>query len=144
MNIFQGKSTCLARLGAVCRPRPRNNPAHALSPEVLGVGLFLTPGMLALVYSAIKGKGNVKDGFSHLVTVLSQGAAVAGACQVLPDALGLGSSHHCQLTTTLAPQIRNPCPAGYLQPDAGGKFLPEAEGDLSEFTGSYITFLYDQ
>jgi hypothetical protein len=31
---------------------------------------------------------------------------------------------------------------GYLQPDAGGKNMPSAEGDLSEFTGSYIGFLY--
>lgn len=31
---------------------------------------------------------------------------------------------------------------GYLQPDAGGANIPVAEGDLSEFTGSYITFLY--
>lgn len=31
---------------------------------------------------------------------------------------------------------------GYLQPDAGGKDIPVAEGDLSEFTGSYINFLF--
>ena len=78
---------------------------RAFSPEILGVGLFLTPGALALLYSAVVGKGNIQDGFSQLITNLSQ---------------------------------------GYLSPDAGGKHIPVAEGDLSEFTGSYIGFLYSQ
>jgi hypothetical protein len=88
-------------------PQQCRRPAaqHALSPEAIGWGLFFTPGLAALVYSAIKGNGNVQDGFSHLITLLSQ---------------------------------------GYLQPDAGGKEIPVAEGDLSEFTGSYIGFLYNQ
>jgi hypothetical protein len=40
---------------------------------VVGWGLFLTPGMLGLVYSFWRGKGNVKDGFSRLLTDVSQG-----------------------------------------------------------------------
>ena len=77
----------------------------AIPPEAIGVGLFLTPGALLAAFSLVKGKGNIRDGFSHVLTQLSQ---------------------------------------GYLQPDAGGKDIPVAEGDLSEFTGSYITFLYNQ
>jgi cytochrome P450 family 97 subfamily B polypeptide 3 len=79
--------------------------SKGVSAEALGWGLFFTPGLAALVYSAIRGKGNVKDGFSHLITIVSQ---------------------------------------GYLQPDAGGKDIPVATGDLSEFAGSYIGFLYKQ
>lgn len=75
----------------------------AIPMEAVGIGLFLAPGAAGLVYAAIKGKGNVGDGMSHLITLLSQ---------------------------------------GYLSPNAGGDNIPVAEGDLSEFTGSYITFLY--
>lgn len=41
--------------------------------QALGWGLFFTPGLLGLVYSYVKGKGNVKDGFSRLLTEVSQG-----------------------------------------------------------------------
>jgi len=41
--------------------------------QVLGWGLFLTPGMLGLAYSFVRGRGNVKDGFSRLLTDVSQG-----------------------------------------------------------------------
>jgi hypothetical protein len=88
-------------------PRARRHVAlQALTAEQVGLGfLLLAPGTAALVYSAIRGKGNISDGFSHLVTKVSQ---------------------------------------GYLQPDAGGKDIPVATGDLSEFGESYITFLYSQ
>ena len=39
----------------------------------MGVGLFFTPGMLAVVYAYFKGKGNIKDGLSKLLTEVSQG-----------------------------------------------------------------------
>jgi hypothetical protein len=88
-------------------PRVRRRCApQALTAEQVGLGfLLLAPGTAALIYSAIRGKGNISDGFSHLVTIVSQ---------------------------------------GYLQPDAGGKHIPVATGDLSEFGESYITFLYSQ
>ena len=41
--------------------------------QVLGWGLFFTPGMVGLAYSFWRGKGNVKDGFSRLLTDVSQG-----------------------------------------------------------------------
>lgn len=95
----------------VMRPSLRANAPPARAPVAcrsvsgtLGaVALFMTPGALTLAYAAYKGKGNMSDGLSHVITAVSQ---------------------------------------GYLQPDAGGKNIPVAEGDLSEFTGSYIGFLY--
>lgn len=41
--------------------------------QVVGWGLFFTPGLLGLAYSYYRGKGNVKDGFSRLLTEVSQG-----------------------------------------------------------------------
>lgn len=41
--------------------------------QALGVALFFTPGLLAVVYAFFKGKGNVKDGLSRMLTELSQG-----------------------------------------------------------------------
>lgn len=37
------------------------------------MGLFFTPGLLALVYATIKGKGNTRDGLSRMLTEVSQG-----------------------------------------------------------------------
>ena len=85
------------------QPQPRQARCAAIPAELLGVGLFLTPGLLTVAYALIRGKGSFTDGMSHVITQLSQ---------------------------------------GYLQPEAGGKNIPVAEGDLSEFTGSYIGFLY--
>ena len=85
-------------------PRGRAAVACRSAFSTLGaLALFATPGALTLAYAAYKGKGNLSDGLSHVITSVSQ---------------------------------------GYLQPDAGGKNIPVAEGDLSEFTGSYIGFLY--
>lgn len=43
------------------------------SSELLGAALFFTPGIAALVYAYFKGKGNIKDGLSRLLTAVSQG-----------------------------------------------------------------------
>lgn len=45
----------------------------SLSDTLLGVGLFFTPGLLAVVYAFFIGKGNVKDGLSRMLTAVSQG-----------------------------------------------------------------------
>jgi hypothetical protein len=45
----------------------------SLSETLVGVGLFFTPGMLAVVYAYFKGRGNIKDGLSKLLTEVSQG-----------------------------------------------------------------------
>lgn len=42
-------------------------------PDPLAVGLFFAPGLAALVYAYIRGKGNLTDGLSRLLTEVSQG-----------------------------------------------------------------------
>lgn len=57
-------------------PRGRRRVAASafLSPEQLvGLGLFFTPGLAALGYAYYRGKGNLKDGLSRLLTEVSQG-----------------------------------------------------------------------
>ncbi len=45
-----------------------------LSPsDLTGVALFFAPGAAALVYAWFKGKGNLTDGLSRLLTDVSQG-----------------------------------------------------------------------
>ena len=41
--------------------------------ELVGWGLFFSPTIAGVLYAYIKGKGNMADGFSRLVTLLSQG-----------------------------------------------------------------------
>lgn len=50
-----------ARRRSVC-------PHASLQSQLLGVGLFFTPGMLALAYAFVKGRGNLRDGLSRLLT----------------------------------------------------------------------------
>lgn len=51
----------------------RNVAAQFSASDLTGLGLFLTPGALAMVYAFIKGKGNLKDGLSRVLTEVSQG-----------------------------------------------------------------------
>ncbi|KAL3144182.1 hypothetical protein ABBQ32_003965 [Trebouxia sp. C0010 RCD-2024] len=39
----------------------------------IGVGIFFTPSIIAVIYAYFKGKGNVKDGLSRLLTEVTQG-----------------------------------------------------------------------
>jgi hypothetical protein len=41
--------------------------------QALGVALFFTPSIVAVIYAYFKGKGNVKDGLSRMLTELSKG-----------------------------------------------------------------------
>lgn len=43
------------------------------TPELAGVALFFAPSIAALIYAYFKGKGNIKDGLSRLLTAVSQG-----------------------------------------------------------------------
>jgi hypothetical protein len=47
--------------------------ARASLSDLVPVLLFFTPGLGALVYAYFKGKGNLKDGLSRLLTEVSQG-----------------------------------------------------------------------
>lgn len=56
------------------QPRQPRHCTASLSPESLaGVAAFFAPGAAILVYAFFKGKGNLKDGLSRLLTEVSQG-----------------------------------------------------------------------
>jgi hypothetical protein len=57
-----------ARRGSVC-------VAAALQGQLLGAALFFTPGALALAYAFVKGRGNLRDGLSRLLTEVHKRAA---------------------------------------------------------------------
>lgn len=46
---------------------------QAVPSELVALGLFFTPGIAATIYALIRGRGNIGDGFSHLLTDVSQG-----------------------------------------------------------------------
>lgn len=47
--------------------------AGGVPSELLGVAAFFAPGAAILLYALVKGKGNLKDGLSRLLTEVSQG-----------------------------------------------------------------------
>lgn len=60
--------------GPAPAPRRRAPPrAAAVPPEVLGAAAFFAPGAAILLYALVKGKGNLSDGLSRLLTDVSQG-----------------------------------------------------------------------
>ena len=40
-----------------------------LQETLVGLGIFFTPSIVAVIYAYFKGKGNVKDGLSRMLTV---------------------------------------------------------------------------
>ena len=56
----------------------------SLQDTAVGLGLFFTPSVLATIYAAVIGKGNVKDGYSKLLTQVSVHST--GPCCVSPEA----------------------------------------------------------
>eukprot|EP00884_Botryococcus_braunii_P017893 jgi/Botrbrau1/4788/Bobra.0325s0010.1 len=70
------------RFGAINRPRgpftaapvtsTRRTPT-CMAGELVGLGLFFTPGLLATAYAFYRGKGSLKEGFSFLLTDTFQG-----------------------------------------------------------------------
>ena len=59
------------------RPAARRRPCRGgalitragLHETLVGLGIFFTPSLVAVVYAYFKGKGNVKDGLSRMLTV---------------------------------------------------------------------------
>jgi hypothetical protein len=43
------------------------------SSQALGVALFFAPSIIAVIYAYFKGKGNISDGLSRMLTEFSQG-----------------------------------------------------------------------
>ena len=57
-----------------CRPRACRVATRALQTSGLaGWGLFFAPGAAVLAYALVRGKGNLRDGLSRLLTEVSQG-----------------------------------------------------------------------
>lgn len=52
--------------------RKQTTRCSATSTAV-GLGIFFTPSVVAVIYAYFKGKGNVKDGLSRLLTEVTQG-----------------------------------------------------------------------
>lgn len=53
--------------------RNRGCVTCSLQDTAVGLGIFFTPSILATIYAYYKGKGNLSDGFSRLLTEVSQG-----------------------------------------------------------------------
>lgn len=41
---------------------------YSLQDTAIGLGIFFTPSVLATIYAYFKGKGNLTDGFSRMLT----------------------------------------------------------------------------
>jgi hypothetical protein len=55
------------------RKRAATLTTSATLSDLIPIAAFLTPGISTLVYAYFKGKGNLKDGLSRLLTEVSQG-----------------------------------------------------------------------
>ena len=66
-------SSSVQRAGNRRKHRARGDVSCSVSGQVIGWGLFFTPGLLAVTYAFVRGKGNVRDGLSRLLTDISQG-----------------------------------------------------------------------
>ena len=55
------------------RHQPRRTTTCSATSTAIGVGIFFTPSIVAVIYAYFKGKGNVKDGLSRLLTEVTQG-----------------------------------------------------------------------
>ena len=51
----------------------RRTTKCSATSTAIGVGVFFTPSIIAVIYAYFKGKGNVKDGLSRLLTEVTQG-----------------------------------------------------------------------
>lgn len=53
--------------------QPRHTTTCSATSTAIGIGIFFTPSIVAVIYAYFKGKGNVKDGLSRLLTEVTQG-----------------------------------------------------------------------
>ena len=55
------------------RNQTRRITTCSASSAAIGLGLFFSPSVIAVIYAYFKGKGNVKDGLSRMLTEFTQG-----------------------------------------------------------------------
>ena len=62
------------RLGLPARGRARGLAASAMlsTEQLVGLAIFFSPSVAALIYAYVRGKGNLRDGLSHLLTDVSK------------------------------------------------------------------------
>ena len=103
----------------------------------LGPALFFAPGAALALYSLIRGKGNLKDGFSRVLTEVSQ-----GYFQVGEERERGGRNVELQLSAVArARGVFRCCFCRAEQPAAGGENIPEVDGDLSDLVGDEPLFV---
>lgn len=68
------------RLGLPARGRARGLAARAMlsTEQLVGLAIFFSPSVAALIYAYVRGKGNLRDGLSHLLTDVSKVGAGEG------------------------------------------------------------------
>jgi hypothetical protein len=114
----------------------------SLQETAVGLGLFFTPSILATIYAGVIGKGNVKDGFSKLLTQVSNACDVVLArCELcLPSP---SNTHRGIKCGVVCPNMCVACQQvsqGYFQPNVGGENIPSATGELSDLAGDEPLF----
>ncbi|PRW39133.1 cytochrome P450 chloroplastic isoform C [Chlorella sorokiniana] len=74
IRFFNLHGTWGQQQGALVQLLPRLAARALLSTEQLvGLAIFFSPSVAALIYAYIRGKGNLSDGLSHLLTDVSKG-----------------------------------------------------------------------
>ncbi len=68
------RAAAARRLGLPARGRGRGLAAHAMlsTEQLVGLAIFFSPSVAALIYAYVRGKGNLQDGLSHLLTDVSK------------------------------------------------------------------------
>ena len=114
----------------------------SLQDTAVGLGLFFTPSILATIYAGVIGKGNVKDGYSKLLTQVGNARDVVLArCKLcLPSR---SNDHRGVTCGVVCPNMCIACQQvsqGYFQPNVGGENIPSATGELSDLAGDEPLF----
>ncbi len=77
--------TTASRRGGLRRRRGDACTTCSLQDTAVGLGIFFTPSILATIYAFYRGKGNVKDGYSRLLTEVRP----VSPCVLMPPTLTL-------------------------------------------------------
>ena len=113
----------------------------SLQDTAAGLGLFFTPSILATIYAGVIGKGNVKDGYSKLLTQVSSRSDVLFPKCAL-SLLGLrnltSDAGHLTACATLLSADRSARATSSRM--LGGENIPSATGELSDLAGDEPLF----
>lgn len=141
---------------------PMATRALLSTEQLVGLAVFFSPSVAALIYAYWRGKGNLSDGLSRLLTDVSQARALHGAStggartapaggqartaaarteQRRPPPCRRAAASAALTCASSLPHRIPPTPSqGYFQPDVGGKNIPVAAGELSDLAGDEPLF----